>query len=151
MNGHRCAAVDTSSRRSGFAVTTDGDLIEKLTEIGAHAAAAAPRCSPVVGERGDRASHTTQRKIAFSEKAGAALTRHQELPLPLALNQHFRVTADDMQWIVQKRRERGTWEGVIYAQTLADLVANMGFEVFGVGESRSRGLYQAEIGTGGGL
>jgi hypothetical protein len=53
---------------------------------------------------------------------------------PLQLNERFRVTADELQWIVQKRRNRGTWEGVIFCRTRDGLIANIGYEVFGVGE-----------------
>jgi hypothetical protein len=52
---------------------------------------------------------------------------------PLALNERWRVTADGLQWIVQKRRKRGTWGGAIFCQTKAGLLANLGYEVYGVG------------------
>jgi hypothetical protein len=52
---------------------------------------------------------------------------------PLALNDRSRVTADGLQWIVQRRtaNARGGWKNVIYCQTQAALIANMGYEVSG--------------------
>jgi hypothetical protein len=46
---------------------------------------------------------------------------------PLALNERFRVTADGLQWIVQKARQGGKWDGVIYCQTQAGLIASIGY------------------------
>jgi hypothetical protein len=53
---------------------------------------------------------------------------------PLALNERWQVTADGVQWIVQKHRKdsagHGAWKSVIFCQTKAGLLANIGFEVF---------------------
>jgi hypothetical protein len=48
---------------------------------------------------------------------------------PITLNESWRVTADDLQYIVQRRSNRGTWEGVIFCQTKAGLMAHLGYEV----------------------
>ena len=63
---------------------------------------------------------------------------------PLRLNDRFQVTADALQWIVQKHRKdcgRGSWESVIFCQTRGGLIANIGYEVFGVGKVEEHALH----------
>jgi hypothetical protein len=63
---------------------------------------------------------------------------------PLRLNERFRVTADGLQWIVQKRYKDDKWINVIYCQTKAGLGANLGYEVYRVGEIDPRCLGRLE-------
>jgi hypothetical protein len=56
---------------------------------------------------------------------------------PLALIDRGRVTADGLQWIVQKRQKdlgRGAWESVIYCQSKPCMLQSIGWEVYRVGE-----------------
>jgi hypothetical protein len=67
---------------------------------------------------------------------------------PIQLNERHRVTADGLQWIVQKRRKasgRSDWASIIFCQTKAGLMANLGYEVFRGRDARSTCHAQAGI------
>jgi len=51
---------------------------------------------------------------------------------PIELNATARVTADGLQWLLQKREPNGRWLSVSYCQTRAGLTASVGYEVHGV-------------------
>jgi hypothetical protein len=72
------------------------------------------------------------------------MTLATETEAPIALNDRWRVTSDNMQWIIQRRRRRGTWEGVVFCQTRAGLMANIGYEVFGIGAVGRHALTRLE-------
>lgn len=66
---------------------------------------------------------------------------------PIKLNALCRVTEDELQWIVQRRRKdsgRGGWQSVIYCQTKAGLLACIGYECYRDRRDRSRRLAQPE-------
>jgi hypothetical protein len=84
---------------------------------------------------------------ARRSRACRAPAQHQDAAMVTTLNDRWRVIADDLQWIAQKRRKdsgRGAWESVIFCQTRGGLIANIGYEAYGVGD-RPRRLARAKI------